>query len=141
MAVELSVDLVRARQLARELHESRERMRLAAQAADLGLWEWDVVEDRIWANEVIDARVGISGTKPMGLKDYLALVHPEDRERMEAAIRRTITEGVELNEEYRLTGLNASEHWIDARDGSSTTTGGNPCAFVACPPTSPHASG
>ncbi|HBG94102.1 MAG TPA: hypothetical protein DDY14_01985 [Chromatiaceae bacterium] len=115
MAVELSVDLVRARQLARELHESRERMRLAAQAADLGLWEWDVVEDRIWANEVIDARVGISGTKPMGLKDYLALVHPEDRERMEAAIRRTITEGVELNEEYRLTGLNASEHWIDAR--------------------------
>lgn len=115
MAVELSVDLVRARQLARELYESRERMRLAAQAADLGLWEWDVVQDRIWANEVIDARVGISGTKPMGLKDYLALVHPEDRERMEAAIRRTITEGVEFNEEYRLTGLDASEHWIDAR--------------------------
>lgn len=115
MAIELSVGLVHARQLARELQESRERMRLAAQAADLGLWEWDVVQDRIWANEVIDARVGISGTKPMGLEDYLALVHPEDRERMEAAIRRTIAQGVEFNENYRMTGLDASEHWINAR--------------------------
>jgi len=115
MAVELSIDLVRVRQLARELHDSRERMRLAAQAADLGLWEWDAVEDKLWANDVIDARVGISGTQPMSLKDYLALVHPEDRERMEAAIRRTIAEGVEFNEEYRMTGLDASEHWINAR--------------------------
>jgi C4-dicarboxylate-specific signal transduction histidine kinase len=34
---------------------------------------------------------------------------------MEAAIRRTIAEGVEFKEEYRMTGLNASERWIDAR--------------------------
>ena len=115
MAVELSIDLVRVRQLVRELHDSRERMRLAAQAADLGLWEWDAVEDKLWANEIIDARVGISGTKPMGLQAYLALVHPEDRERMEAAIRRTIAAGVEFNENYRMTGLDASEHWINAR--------------------------
>ena len=115
MAVELSIDLVRARQLARELRDSRERMRLAAQAADLGLWEWDMVEDRLWANDVIDARVGISGTEAMGLDDYLALVHPRDRARIEGAIRRTIAEGVDFNEEYRMTGLDANEHWINAR--------------------------
>lgn len=52
----------------------------------------------------------------MGLDDYLALVHPPDRARIEAAIRRTIDEGVESNEEYRMTGLDESEHWINARE-------------------------
>jgi len=115
MAVELSVDLVRARQLARELRDSRERMRLAAQAADLGLWEWEVLRDTIWTNEIIDARAGISGAKPVGLAGYLALVHPDDRERMEAAIRRTLAEGEELQEEYRMFGPDANERWFNVQ--------------------------
>jgi len=115
MAVELSVDLVRARQLARELRDSRERMRLAAQAADLGLWEREVLRDTIWTNEIIDARAGISGAKPVGLAGYLALVHPDDRERMEAAIRRTLAEGEELQEEYRMFGPDANERWFNVQ--------------------------
>src|SRR5215468_2372042 len=30
------------------LQESQERIRLAATAADLRLWEWDIVQDKIW---------------------------------------------------------------------------------------------
>jgi len=115
MAVELSGDLLRARRMARELRESRERMLLAAEAADLGLWEWDVVRDEIWTNEVVDARAGISAARPVGLRGYLALVHPDDRERIEAAIQRTLAEAAELQEEYRMAGPDGKEHWFDAR--------------------------
>lgn len=115
MAAELSVDLLRARHLARELQDSRERIRLAAQAADLGLWEWDVVRDAIWTNEVVDARTGTSGPKPTGLAGYLSLVHPDDRERVEAAIRRTLAEAVELQEEYRMTGPDGKGRWFDVQ--------------------------
>ena len=115
MAAELSADLLRARQMARELRDSRERMRLAAQAADLGLWEWDVVRDEIWTNDVVDARAGASSTKPVGLRGYLALVHPDDRERMEAAIHRTLAEGAELEQEYRMTGPDGNERWFDVQ--------------------------
>ena len=115
MAAELSVDLLRARHLARELQDSRERIRLAAQAADLGLWEWDVVRDAIWTNEVVDARTGTSGPKPTGLAGYLSLVHPDDRERVEAAIRRTLAEAVELQEEYRMTGPDGEGRWFDVQ--------------------------
>ena len=115
MAGELSVDLLRARQMARELHDSRERMRLAAQAADLGLWEWDVVRDQVWTNEVVDTRTGISSTDPIGLRGYLALVHPEDREGLEAAISRTLEEAVDLHEEYRMNGPEGSERWFDVQ--------------------------
>lgn len=40
MGHELSLDVLRAGQLSRELLESQQRMRLAACAADLSLWEW-----------------------------------------------------------------------------------------------------
>jgi hypothetical protein len=48
MAYEMSVDLLRANQLAAELADAQERMRLSAEAANLGLWEWDIAHDEIW---------------------------------------------------------------------------------------------
>jgi PAS domain-containing protein len=114
MASELSVDLIRARQVAGELRDSRERMRLAALAADLGLWDWDVPRDEIWTNDVVDALAKPSSAKRMGLRDYLALVHPDDRDRLEATIRRTIADAVDFQAEYRMAGPDGSERWISA---------------------------
>jgi two-component system sensor kinase FixL len=42
MAYELSQDLFRASRLSDDLHDSEERMSLAADAANLGIWVWDV---------------------------------------------------------------------------------------------------
>ena len=60
MAFELSADLLRSSRLARDLKLSEERMRLAARAADLGYWEWDVGRDKLWLSEVGRARTGTS---------------------------------------------------------------------------------
>jgi signal transduction histidine kinase len=115
MAFELSVDLIRAREVAGELRDSRERMRLAARAADLGLWEWDVLRDEIWANDVSHARAEIAGAQRMGLRDYMALVHPDDRDHLEAKIRQsTRAEAAEFQAEYRLIGTGRIERWISA---------------------------
>src|SRR4029079_13379000 len=55
MGYELSYDLLHAAQLARqlqasetELRETQERMELAANAAELGMWMWDIVSDEVW---------------------------------------------------------------------------------------------
>ena len=114
MAFELSVDLLRARQVAGELRDSRERMRLAAQAADLGLWEWDVVRDEIWSNDVDHTIAGVFGGKRIGLADYLELVHPDDRDRLETTIRRTMAQARELQVEFRMIGADSTERWIVA---------------------------
>src|SRR5213078_1869843 len=50
MAYELSDDMARAAQLAYELEASDKRLNLAADSADLGLWEWDLVKDEIWVS-------------------------------------------------------------------------------------------
>jgi sigma-B regulation protein RsbU (phosphoserine phosphatase) len=71
-------------------HASRKneaRLNLALKAVGMGTWEWDVLEDRMeW-----DARMHqLFGLEPDGFgghfDDFLALVHPGDRERLGQAL-------------------------------------------------------
>ena len=47
MGFELSQEIFRAARLSDELLESEERLSLAAEAANLGLWVWDGARDKI----------------------------------------------------------------------------------------------
>jgi two-component system sensor kinase FixL len=47
MGYELSQDVFRASRLSKDLRDSEERMSLAADAANLGMWVWDVARDEI----------------------------------------------------------------------------------------------
>src|SRR5213594_352697 len=48
MGYELSNDMTRAAHLTRELEISEKRFNLAADPANLGMWEWDLNNDEIW---------------------------------------------------------------------------------------------
>ncbi|NJN47216.1 MAG: PAS domain-containing protein [Candidatus Competibacteraceae bacterium] len=115
MAFELSIDLFRVQQLAQDLHDSEERMRLAARAAELGLWEWDSLRDEVWTNDVSHERTGTSPSERISQAHYLELIHPEDRDSVQRALRRTLEDAEEFQAEFRLTGADGSERWIAAR--------------------------
>ena len=51
MSYELSYDVLRSAQLANRLRISEQRMNLAMSAAELALWEWDIVHDEIWSTD------------------------------------------------------------------------------------------
>jgi sigma-B regulation protein RsbU (phosphoserine phosphatase) len=63
------------------------RLKLALKAVGMGTWEWDVLEDRMeW-----DARMhNLFGLEPGGFggrfENFLALVHPGDRDRLAEAL-------------------------------------------------------
>jgi len=113
MAFELSLDLIRARQLARELQQSEQRMSLAVEAADLGLWEWDVPQDKVWSTGASDEGTGISGR--FNLETYLEVVHPDDRERTREAIIRALNGSGDFQAEFRAMSQNAGSRWIAVR--------------------------
>src|SRR5204863_900500 len=41
------------------LRQSEERMRVAAEAVNLGIWEWDLSKDEIWATNARRALLGL----------------------------------------------------------------------------------
>ena len=51
MGYELSNDLARAAGLLRELEISEKRLNLAADSANLGMWEWDIAHNEIWITD------------------------------------------------------------------------------------------
>ncbi len=82
----------------------RERQLLDTQAlAGLGSWEWDVGQDRVtWTDELFH----IYGLDPQRFEAtfdaYLALIHPEDRERVRRTVETAYTGATELDFEERI---------------------------------------
>ena len=107
------------------LRDSEGRMSLAAKAANLGMWVWDVVRDEVWMTE--KGRV-LFGLMPDTRLDYTALVahiHPEDRTAREAAIRRALETQGEYAMEYRVLLPDGQVRWIAGR-GRVEFEGGKP---------------
>jgi PAS domain S-box-containing protein len=123
MGYELSQDVLRASRLSDDLRDSEERMNLAAEAANLGMWVWDVARDEIW---MTDKGCAFFGFPPETRVDYAALilrVHPEDRAARAAAIRRALETRGEYAIEYRvllpdgtLRWIGTRGHWMNVRD-------------------------
>jgi signal transduction histidine kinase len=113
MSFELGLDLIRTRQVSRELLESKQRMSLAVEAADLGLWEWDVERDKVWSAGASDEGTEISGRD--NLETYLEVVHPDDRERIREAIIQALNGSGDFQAELRAASQDAGSRWIAVR--------------------------
>jgi diguanylate cyclase (GGDEF)-like protein/PAS domain S-box-containing protein len=79
---------ISARRASEELLERQRRQLLEAQSVGgFGSWEWDIADGTIqWSEEMCR----IYGVKPGGersFEEFLALVHPDDRARMQATVQ------------------------------------------------------
>jgi len=115
MGYELSQDLLRASRLSDDLRESEERMSLVAEAANLGMWVWDVARDEVWTTDKGRALLGVAPDTRLDRAALLARVHPEDRAARDSAIRRALETKGEYSIEYRVLLPDGTLRWIGAR--------------------------
>jgi two-component system sensor kinase FixL len=115
MGYELSRDVFRATQLSDDLRDSEERMSLAAEAANLGMWVWDAVRDEVWMTEKGRALLGLTRDARLNAAALISQVHPEDRAARAAAIKRAIEMKGEYSMEYRVLLPDGRLRWIGAR--------------------------
>lgn len=126
MAFQLSIDLIRSKQLGSELLESEKRMSLAARAADLGLWDWNVVSDEVWLNDVGSTRVGASGSERLTLERYLAMVHPDDRDRLRRKLQSALEGSEDFQLDFRINEPLGAERWVASRGQVERSEQGQP---------------
>jgi len=122
MAYELSNDMAQAAHVARQLQasevnlrESQERMELAASAAELGMWMWDIVRDEIWITDKGRALFGLAPSEKVDFNRFRNMLHPEDRESVLKALETSLRTGVEYRAEYRAVLPNGQIRWIWGR--------------------------
>lgn len=98
------------------LLESEERLRLALDAAHMGTFDWDILNDRIvwsrWHEELWGFAPGEFGGT---YQAFSARVHPEDLPGIDAEVARCIAAREPFVREFRIVWPDGSVHWIAAR--------------------------
>jgi PAS domain S-box-containing protein len=67
------------------LLESEQQLRLATEAAEVGLWDVNYVTDTLYWPPRVKAMFGISPDVPVSMDDFFAGLHPDDKERVGSA--------------------------------------------------------
>src|SRR5579859_73964 len=108
------------------LRESEERLRLALEAAHLGMWEWDPESDAVFWDDRHCSLFGLTPqASPATATKFIELVYPEDREWVRHAVREALRHDEAYGAEYRVRWPDGREHWLASagrvlhRDGNS----------------------
>jgi len=112
----LAVAIVDERRSKDALRFTEARMSLAAESAQLALWEWDMANDKVWIQDK-----GLFGFSPDAPVDHSTLaghVHPEDRAIRALAIERAMGNGGHYESEFRVILDNGEVRWLTARGRS-----------------------
>lgn len=114
MGFELSSDLAYASRLSRDLEESERRMSLAAEAANLGLWVWDIPTDDVWMTPQGRVLYGFDPTEKLDLQSFIEKLHPEDRETARAEITTSLSNGGVYESKHRVASADGQMRWVSA---------------------------
>ncbi|MDH5245475.1 MAG: PAS domain-containing protein [Betaproteobacteria bacterium] len=115
MAIELSAEVLQASQLARDLRESEQRLNMAADAANLGLWAWEVESDEIWITSQGRTLFGFAATERIDRNRFFAAVHPDDREFVRQAVADSLRADADYEREYRTMLPDGKTRWVAVR--------------------------
>ncbi|MCC5614143.1 AAA family ATPase [Nostoc sp. CHAB 5836] len=102
LTVQIAISLENAR-LYQGLEDSQEQLNLALKSAQIGVWSWNITNDRFDWDEQIYQLFGLTPETFAGTSEaILARVHPDDRGLLAQSLSRAINQGVEHNLEYRI---------------------------------------
>ena len=126
MGYELSRDMARAARLARELEVSEKRFNLAADSANLGMWEWDLEKDEIWITSTRRAQLGFSASGKITFEELISRWHADDRDKARQAVNEAIQHGKDYQAEFRVVRADDSVQWVCARGRVQVDEHGKP---------------
>jgi len=101
-----------------DLLRSEEQLRLATEAAEVGLWDVDLLTDKLFWPARVKAMFGISPDVPVSMADFYAGLHPDDRGPTTAAFEAAMdpSQRSVYDVEYRTIGKeDGVTRWIAAK--------------------------
>ena len=113
-AVGVHWDVTERKERERELQETKDRLELAFEGAELGLWDWDIPTDELIIN---DRWAEMHGYAPEAISDpyetWTEHVHPEDLPAAKEATRRHIVGETDYyRAEYRMVTNDGEKRWM-----------------------------
>ena len=126
-------DITDRKELEESARLSAERVQLALDAgAIVGTWVWEVPNDLFLADERFARSFGLSAEdcrRGLQLAAVMESIHPDDREKVSAAVSEALARGGKYRCEYRVRRSDGEFHWIEANGRVEKDSSGNPLRF------------
>jgi PAS domain S-box-containing protein len=96
-----------------ELRRRDEQLRVALDAARMGVWVWSAADNRLTWDDTLRRMYGLGpDDRIAGYEDFIGRVHPDDREFVESTVRRALAQGGRLDYEFRIVLPDGRVRWI-----------------------------
>jgi PAS domain S-box-containing protein len=106
---------LRRRRLAEaSLRENEQRMSLAVESANFGIWIRDLVRNEIWASDKWRELFGFTSSEPLEFERVLQRIQPDDRELLRNVLTKSLASGGSYETEFRLMLLDGEIRWISS---------------------------
>ncbi|WP_028484743.1 PAS domain-containing protein [Thioalkalivibrio sp. ALE17] len=105
------------RKLAEQAAETaKERLRRGQMFANIGTWEWNIVTGELYWSERIPPLFGyLEGELETSYDNFLAAIHPEDRDAVIAAVNACVADDVPYDIEHRVVWPDGTVRWLMER--------------------------
>jgi PAS domain S-box-containing protein len=105
---------------------SDQRLKVALEASNLGLWEWDLATDTLFVDRTYFGFLGIErDDQVMPIKDLVSLVHPEDLEIFSNATRDALRGNVPMFQvQHRMRHADGRWVWLETYGNVSSRDAG-----------------
>lgn len=110
------------------LLESKERLRLALDAAHMGIWDWDIPSGRmLWSEQVYSIFGEAARTFSGSYESFISLIHPADRKKVIQQVNASLNQPEKtFNVEFRINWRNQSILWLEEKGRVYLDARGNP---------------
>ncbi len=111
--------IARASAAFKEINSSKARLKYAQHIARLGDWEWKVSDNSVTVSDTIPLLLAAEKNgHPTTLHKFLALIHPEDRDRIEAALMNAATSHTSFSDDAKIACPNADDMFVHIEAGA-----------------------
>jgi PAS domain S-box-containing protein len=107
------------------------RLAEVEELSGIGSWEWNIASNELFWSEQLCHVYGVEpDPAPRTYDDFLACVHPEDRDEVAATVRRALEERGRFTTEHRVVHPDGSVHVIVGRGHVLTDEIGRPLRML-----------
>ena len=116
--VQVSQDVTEEVYTERRLAAAQKRLDEALEIGQVGSWVWDVAANKVIADPMLSRLFGVSteeGAEGLALETFTNAIHPDDRDRVQKRIAKTLETNGTFESEYRTVIADGSTRWVLAR--------------------------
>ncbi|MEO5668828.1 MAG: PAS domain-containing protein [Bdellovibrionota bacterium] len=130
-ALVLLQDITSLKTVESSLRQTKANLDQAIEIAQIGFWHVEIPSSELFVTPILLAQFGIdASTFRSTLEECLAVIHPDDKERVSAAIDAAVYRKIPYRIEYRVVHSSGVIHWIEAKGAPTFDSGGNPIRFT-----------